>query len=183
MEKLYFCQYRFILTPKTTIQVPKFAKGNIIRGAFGSSLRRLLCREQKGGENTACLQCQIKERCAYTLIFSPIDLTPAKRLQNPPRGYVIKPPLDTETQYNSEKPLIFDMVLIGNRTQFFPYLMVSFKELGQKGMGLNKGKFDITGVEILNIAKEFLFLIFPPIRLKILMGGFGVVKLLARLKI
>ncbi len=149
IEKLYFCQYRFILTPKATIQVSKYGKGNLIRGAFGSSLRRLLCIVQKGGQNIDCPGCQIKERCPYALIFSPIGLTPAKRLQNPPRGYVIKPPLGTELEYHSEKPLIFDIVLIGDRTHFLPYLIVSLNELGQKGIGLNRGKFNLTGIEII----------------------------------
>ena len=149
IERLFFSQYRFILTPNETIQMPKYGKGNILRGAFGFSLRRLLCVVQREDKEVGCPSCQIKDRCPYALIFNPFCVVSAKRLQNPPRGYVLKPPLDKEIQYNSEKPLIFDMVLVGDRTHFFPYLIVSFNELGQKGMGLNNGKFNLTGIEII----------------------------------
>ncbi len=147
LEKLSFSHYRLTLSPEGHILMPKFGKGNILRGAFGSSLRNLLCVVKQKSKN--CPTCQIKERCPYALIFSPIGINPAKRLQNPPRGYVIKPPLDMETAYNRERPLIFEMILVGDRNPYLPYLIVSFNELGERGLGLNRGKFKLTGIEII----------------------------------
>jgi len=137
--------YRFTLTPETCISMPRFNKGNVLRGAFGSSLRRIVCTIPEG----VCHECLLKERCAYTLIFNPIGLSPAKRLQNPPRGFVLKPPPGEEREYLPERPLSFDMVLIGDRMNYLSYLIVTLIELGKVGIGLNRGRFTIRDIRIL----------------------------------
>ncbi len=153
IEKLYFSHYRLSLSPIDLILMPRLGKGNVLRGAFGSSLKGILCAVQKGNNKIECVDCLVRDRCPYALIFNPVGLVQAKRLQNPPRGYIIKPPLDPETQYDSSKPLVFDMVLVGDRNNFLPYLIVSFKELGQRGLGLNRGKFNLAEIEIVKNAQ------------------------------
>jgi len=137
--------YRFTFIPETSINMPRFNKGNVLRGAFGSSLKHIVCAIS-GQE---CGNCLLKEKCAYTLIFNPIGLGPAKRLQNTPRGFVVKPPLETDTEYSSIKPLFFEMVLIGDRINYLPYVLVALMELGKYGIGENRGKFKIGDISIL----------------------------------
>ncbi|MEW5816642.1 MAG: CRISPR system precrRNA processing endoribonuclease RAMP protein Cas6 [Spirochaetota bacterium] len=139
-------QYRFTLLPETMLKMPRFNKGNVLRGAFGSSLKRIVC---VAGRDAACPACPLKEKCAYTLIFSPIGLNPAKRLYDVPRGYVLKPPLEEEIQYSPDKPFSFDMVLIGDRANYLAYVIVPFMELGKTGIGLNRGRFTLGDIGVM----------------------------------
>lgn len=138
--------YRVTLIPEGMIFMPAFNKGSILRGAFGTSLRKLVCAVDR---SISCDSCILKDRCAYTLIFNPIGINPAKRLQNVPRGYVLKPPLEKETEYSSSTPLMFEMVLIGDRINYFPYVIVTIIELGKVGTGLNRGRFTMSDIGII----------------------------------
>lgn len=148
IEKFYLSHYRFTLTPRITIRMPESNKGNVLRGAFGSSLRWLVCT-MRDARATECVDCFIKEKCAYPLIFSPVGINPARRLQNTLRGYVLKPPLGKETEYRPDIPLVFDMILIGDRTSYLPYAIVTLLELGKAWIGLNRGKFDLSDIEMI----------------------------------
>lgn len=138
--------YRFTLSPEDTIHMPVFNKGSILRGAFGSSLKRLVCFTDK---STDCDLCILKDKCAYTLIFNPIDINPVKRLRNVPRGYVIKPPLEKTTEYTVDNPLLFEMILAGDRINYLPYVIVTLIELGKFGIGLNRGRFTLKDLSVL----------------------------------
>lgn len=146
IERLFFSLYRFTFKPLSQIQFPGHGKGNVLRGAFGSSLKRLVCliKDQK-----TCETCIVRETCVYTLLFNPVQSGSIKRLKNLPRGFVIKPPLDYETEYTSLNPLKFEMVLVGDRINALPFVIVPFKELGTFGIGLNRGKFELAGIEVL----------------------------------
>ncbi|MBE0427092.1 MAG: CRISPR system precrRNA processing endoribonuclease RAMP protein Cas6 [Nitrospirae bacterium] len=137
--------YRVTLTPESTICMPAFNKGGILRGAFGTSLKRLVCSMDK---RTGCGLCILKDKCAYTLIFNPTGINPAKRLQNVPRGYVLKPPLEREKEYTPDRPLSFEMILIGDRINYLPYVIVSLIELGKAGIGLNRGRFILGDIRV-----------------------------------
>lgn len=145
IEKLFFSLYRFTFEPLSTIRFPIRWKGNVLRGAFGTSLRRLVCLNR--GQET-CETCKIRERCAYSLIFNPLEPGHIKRLKNLPRGFIIKPPLDDQTEYTSFSPLRFEMVLVGDRIFALPYVIVPFKGLGDFGIGVNRGKFSLGGIEV-----------------------------------
>ncbi|MGB9628653.1 MAG: CRISPR system precrRNA processing endoribonuclease RAMP protein Cas6 [Thermodesulfobacteriota bacterium] len=100
-----------------------------------------------------CETCMVRETCAYTLLFNPLQIGGIKRFTNLPRGFVIKPPLDDSTQYTSSNPLRFEMVLVGDRIKVLPFVIIPFKELGGFGIGLNRGKFDLDGIEVLRDGK------------------------------
>lgn len=137
--------YRFTLVPNNTIQMPAINKGNVLRGAFGSSLKRLVCADK----DSRCNSCILKEKCAYVLIFNPTGINPAKRLHNVPRGFVLNPPIEEETIYSPEKPFSFEMILIGDRINYLPYVIVPLIELGKHGIGLNRGKFTLKDLSVL----------------------------------
>jgi len=128
------------------IFMPAFNKGSILRGAFGTSLRKLVCVVNR---SISCDACILKDRCVYTLIFNPTGINPAKRLRNVPRGFVLKPPLEKETVYSSDKPLSFEMVLIGDRINYLPYVIVPVIELGKIGIGLNRGRFILNDISVI----------------------------------
>ncbi len=47
-------RFRFHLEPKAPLRMPAYNKGNVIRGGFGSTFRRIVCdrnRHQAGGNS------------------------------------------------------------------------------------------------------------------------------------
>jgi CRISPR-associated endoribonuclease Cas6 len=125
--------------------MPRFGKGGVLRGAFGSSLRRIVCVADR---NAPCEECTLKEKCAYALVFNPVGISRARRMFNAPRGYVLKPPLEEETEYSREKPFTFDMVLVGDRMNYLPYVIVPLIEIGRTGIGLNRGRFSLGDIAV-----------------------------------
>jgi len=144
LKGFYLSCFRYTLVPEERIILPRLNKGSVLRGAFGTSLKRLVCSM---GRETSCDACILKDRCAYMLIFSPIQLTSIKRLRNQPRGYVLKPPLAEDTEYIPSSPLRFGMILIGDRIGYLPYVIVPIMELGRVGIGLNRGRFSLRCIE------------------------------------
>lgn len=145
---------KFVLNPISLIYMPRYNKGSVLRGAFGSSLKHIVCAEL----SDECSRCILKEKCAYTLIFRPSSTDKIKRLMDTPRGFVIKPPLEEETMYSPQKPLPFEMVLIGDRVNYLPYVIVTLIELGKVGMGLNRGKFTLNQIQVIkNGTSEDIF--------------------------
>ncbi|HHL39235.1 MAG TPA: CRISPR system precrRNA processing endoribonuclease RAMP protein Cas6 [Deltaproteobacteria bacterium] len=143
LKKFSFVHYRVTLVPEDVIVMPARNKGNVLRGAFGSSLRRLVCSFD---DDRSCEACPLIERCAYPGVFSPVGLIGAKRTLNAPRGYVLKPPLSTATEYTAASPLVFDMLLVGDRREYLPHVLVSLRALAATGIGVNRGRFRLGDV-------------------------------------
>ncbi|MBW2031455.1 MAG: CRISPR system precrRNA processing endoribonuclease RAMP protein Cas6 [Deltaproteobacteria bacterium] len=142
-------QLRFILEAEEVIRLPRMNKGITLRGAFGTSLRNLVCADKKA----SCETCQIHGECPYGVVFAPRIPEEAERLRlnrDIPRPFVIKPPLDGKEAYEPGEPICFDLVLVGSCRNLFPYVMVSFNELGRRGIGAGRGRFKIGHVECLD---------------------------------
>lgn len=143
LAELSIAEFRYTLLPRDEIHIPAAKTSNILRGAFGYALRRLVCVN----ERCECPACSARKDCAYFLIFSPWNLTSISRLRDTPRGYVIKPPLGTQEIYTQSSPLQFSFVLIGNRIIYHPWIIVPLNVLGGIGLGTNRGRFEIHNVE------------------------------------
>ncbi len=139
-------QYRFTFTPEDIILMPKNNKGNIIRGAFGATLKKLICINQSSED---CAACSRKSTCPFQLIFKPVGLVDQKRLKDVPRGFIINPPIDSETIYTPERPFVFDMILVGKLLNCIPWIVVPFNELGRYGIGKNRGRFKLNGIDLI----------------------------------
>lgn len=146
LRALRLAHYRFTLIPESTILMPAFNKGSILGGVFGTPLRKLVCPEERG---VSCDSCAVKDKCAYSLIFNPVGTNSARRLKNVPRGYVLKPPIEEKTEYLSSKPLSFEIVLIGDRIDYLPHMIVPFIKLGKVGIGLNRGRFTLSDISVI----------------------------------
>ena len=140
---------RFTLEPEEPIRLPRMNKGITLRGAFGVSLKNLVCVAKEA----SCDTCQIHSTCPYGVVFAPKVPDEAERLRlnrDIPRPFVIKPPLDGKEVYEPGEPLRFEMVLVGKCRDLFPYVIVSFNELGGRGIGVGRGRFDLGPVECLD---------------------------------
>ncbi|MBW2097036.1 MAG: CRISPR system precrRNA processing endoribonuclease RAMP protein Cas6, partial [Deltaproteobacteria bacterium] len=118
-------------------------------GAFGAALRSLVCADRQA----SCDSCGIHDNCPYGVVFAPKVPESSDRLRlnrDIPRPFVIKPPLDQKDTYEPGQRIFFDLVLVGNCRDLFPYVIVSFKELGSRGIGAGRGRFSIGRVECLD---------------------------------
>lgn len=140
-----FSRYRFTLQAKTAIGFVNGDVGTTLRGAFGSALRQIVCIDR----HQVCAQCSAMQDCVFPLVFSPINApgTAPKRLQTPPRGFVIKPPLNAKQQYAPGESIIFDFLLMGRLREYLPYIIVPFTELGRQGIGMGRGKFILAAID------------------------------------
>jgi len=139
-------QFRFHLEPKATLHMPAHNKGNVIRGGFGSTFRRIVCHANcRDPEN-----CELRNVCPYTAVFQPFVPEGSEKIsknRDIPRPFVIKPPLETKETYLPGERLSFDLVLVGKIKDYLPYFIVTFKELSQAGLGRNRAPVELGGVD------------------------------------
>jgi len=140
-----FGHYRFAFRAKTPIAFLNGDVGTTLRGAFGTTLRQIVCVDP----HLQCAHCSIRGDCVYSIVFSPINPSGAgpKRLHTPPRGFVIKPPLNSKRRYDPGEAIVFDFLLVGPLGNHLPYVIVPFKELGQYGIGVGRGKFSLASID------------------------------------
>jgi hypothetical protein len=146
MAALAVSHLRLHLVPERELQLPAHNKGNSLRGGFGTAFRRLVCVDLAW----ECIDCTLRYTCPYTKVFNPFippDATQFTGNQNIPRPFVVKPPLTTQTEYAAGEPLVFELVVVGSAIDYLPYFIVSFRELGATGFGLNRARVQLTRVE------------------------------------
>ena len=139
ITKLRISVLKFRLTPASLLIVPALNKGNMLRGGFGNAFRRLCCIPQCRDPRT----CPIAASCPYKLIFEPSPPAGAGRLsknQDIPRPFIFRPPLLTQTHFEKGEPFEFELVLIGRAFEYLPYFVLSFRELAEAGLGLNRAR-------------------------------------------
>lgn len=136
---------RLVLKPHETLKLPAENKGNTLRGAFGSSFRRLVCVPQCRSAQA----CPLAENCPYKLIFEPSPPEGSDRLsknQDIPRPFVFRPPSDSKTTYESGEVFEFELVLLGTAVNYLPYFVLAFREVVNGGFGLNRARCELTQV-------------------------------------
>jgi len=137
---------RFHLEPKAPLHMPAYNKGNVIRGGFGSTFRRIVCHANCREPES----CELRNVCPYTAVFQPFVPEGSEKIsknRDIPRPFVLKPPLETKETYLPGERLSFDLVLVGKIKDYLPYFIVTFKELSQSGLGWNRSPVELAGVD------------------------------------
>ena len=143
LQNFRLARYRVILTALSTIVMPPYA-GSTLRGGFGHAFRKMVCTQ--GPIN--CRDCTLKAVCPYPYIFETAPFEGATQLRtygDVPRPFVIDP-LDTRGEYRQGESFVFRLTLIGRAIDYLPYFLVSFRELGEIGIGKGRGRFQLTQV-------------------------------------
>ncbi len=141
-----FAEFRFHITLREPLFLPARNKGNVLRGAFGTMLRRLCCQPQCPGATT----CEQRAACPYAQVFEPAAPEGATALSNYeaiPRPFVFRPPLEEKTRYGAGETLEFGLVLVGRAIEFLPYFVLAFERLAEEGFGLNRARCRLERVE------------------------------------
>ena len=143
LQTFRLAQYRVILTAREPIFMPRYS-GSTLRGGFGHAFRKLVCTMR----NTECHDCTLNAVCPYAYIFETApaeDATQLRGYSSVPRPFVIDP-LETQGNYRPGKSLEFLLTLMGRAIDYLPYFLVSFRELGNMGIGRGRGRFQLTEV-------------------------------------
>lgn len=133
---------RFVCEVETPLRLHAH-KGSALRGAWAEALMSRACPQPwvcKGGG------CAMPHGCPIAALVGPAN-EGSERGRDVPRPYVFEPPLDSRTEYASGDTLEWQMALFGQAVDWFPYLVMAVKLMGERGFGLppapgkGKGKF------------------------------------------
>jgi hypothetical protein len=155
LEDITFSIYRFFLRASDILILPPY-KGSTFRGAFGITLKRIVCPDIK----RKCDGCSSREKCIYSYIFeTPVHHHIVAGKEKPPlldkypsapHPFIIDPPLERRREYRPGDLLPVDVTLIGNAVEYLPYIIYTFEEMGRRGIGKGFGTYIVESVESIN---------------------------------
>lgn len=149
LAPLWLVRYRITLVPRAPLVLPLHSRGSTLRGAFGITLRRLVCHDL----NLACRTCPLEPTCAYPQAFEPrppADATRLSNLQDAPRPFVFDIPLDESPSFPAGEPVTFGLTAIGRAARLSPYFVSAFRTLADEGLGPRRAQFDLVNVAALD---------------------------------
>jgi|DewCreStandDraft_4_1066084.scaffolds.fasta_scaffold17646_4 CRISPR-associated endoribonuclease Cas6 len=150
---LIWAQYDFLLKVKSVGVLPEY-KGSLIRGAFGSELKKMSCVMPK---NKSCLNCAVNDSCIYAKTFESVNEPPKtdKFLSNTnhiPHPFIIRDNTNMRQSYVHDDDFKFQFVLISkNYIDKLPYYIFAFKNAFENGVGMGrKIKMTLHSVDVNN---------------------------------
>jgi hypothetical protein len=134
---------RFQFRATETVLFPPGKSGNIVRGAFGSIFRRLVCVPQCRGPRT----CEIREACPYARIFEPrLARGRPSGLSDWPRPFVFRAHHLDGRSVEPGESFHFDLHLFEVREPWLAHFAHSFEQLAREGLGPGRGRATLTHV-------------------------------------
>ncbi len=161
--KIYYQKYTFIIEAVDSLYLPYY-KGSTFRGGFGNVFRKIVCPLRR----MECLDCLLRLKCIYAYIFETPSQEDAEILnmhkyEKVPHPFVLEPPLtENEFSLSSEiekkqdrviqqgRKIEFNLILIGKATEYLPYFIYTFEELGKIGIGKKRGRYKLNEVKLLD---------------------------------
>ena len=158
--RLPIARYRFTVEARDRLELPYFA-GSMLRGAFGHSLRRLVCLTRA----PTCTGCPLRATCAYPRLFEPHDVDvasvglPAASAQpTPPLAF--EPPALGRRSIEPGNSWRFSIKLFGKAIEDLPLVVEAIRRAAEKGFGVRSATGDLVAVDAL--AAEAAFPLFNP---------------------
>ncbi|HON06301.1 MAG TPA: CRISPR system precrRNA processing endoribonuclease RAMP protein Cas6 [Candidatus Ratteibacteria bacterium] len=121
-------------------------KGATLRGAFGIAFKNSICVNKKIQD---CNGCLISNKCIYKQIFN-TEVISDEKSQNFPQPFILEPPYDRQTFYGKNDYLKFGLIIIDKMVDYFPYFVLTFKLMGEKGIGIRKKRSEFDLIKIKN---------------------------------
>jgi len=146
VPQIPYLRLRFTLLADTACSLAP-RKGSMLRGAFGNALRRTVCVMPP---KQACEPCMLRRQCVYTRLFETLIDGPAPRflrgLPTAPRPYIFEP-FDLTRDFAPDKPLRFDLALLGQAAELFPYAIYAVDRMAQTGLTQRRHRFHLDRVD------------------------------------
>jgi len=128
------------------LQLPQFA-GSMLRGAYGTALRRLACMTGL----PACAPCPLRQTCPFPALFEPppsdlscVGIARAVATGTPP--YVILPPADGPRALLPGHCLEFGMRLFGQAVDRLPFVIQAWRQALRRGLGKERARAELVEV-------------------------------------
>ncbi len=137
--------FEFGLKSETNLFLPAF-KGATFRGKFGHVLKKVICFNNTKN----CDNCQLTGKCPYIYLF----MTKHKNREETLKPFVIKPPLSKKQFFLKDEMFYLQLTLIGKATEYLPYFVYCFLQMGKEGIGNPAGKFKLENIWTFNAAGE-----------------------------
>lgn len=134
-------KFEFSLRTLNSFGLPDF-KGSTFRGKFGHVLKHTICIVS----HRKCETCELAQECAYQYLFQ----TKNKKGQEVPRPFLLEPPLTRKRFFLKNEVFYLNLLLMGKAIDYLPYFLYGFMKMGEEGIGMDKGKFDVFSLKSLN---------------------------------
>ncbi|MCX7705312.1 MAG: CRISPR system precrRNA processing endoribonuclease RAMP protein Cas6 [bacterium] len=142
MKNISLEVYKFQVETKfvNSALLPPF-KGATLRGAFGIALKELTCINKNFKD---CNLCLLGSKCPFKQIFR-VEIEKNNQSHNIPSPFILEPPYENRRFYQQETQFDFGCLIIGKMIDYFPYIVLAFKKMGEKGIGIkgNRSQFDL----------------------------------------
>ncbi len=153
LKSFYFYKFEVLLQTAEELYLPKY-KGSAFRGGFGNIFKKLSCPLKK----INCQDCFILSSCPYANVFSnPSKLKNFNFIHensNTPHPYILDFDFsiyENKIYYKKGEKIQFSLILVGEAFKYIPYIIYSFIELGNHGIGKNNSKFEVISIKNNNL--------------------------------
>jgi len=172
--------FRFQFTARESVYFPPGKSGNVVRGAFGTIFRQMVCISQCHEVR----ECEQRATCPYARIFEPVAPTGEgpSGLHDWPRPFVFRAAhLDGQT-IEPGRGFHFDVHLFDLKEPAIVHFVLAFAQLATEGIGPRRGRAALQRVDQLDADGRLAACVYngstflatelpPPIRLELGGGG------------
>lgn len=143
--RLYPLRLQF--TASDSVRFPAGKPGNILRGAFGTIFRKLVCVP----ECTSVKSCDRRRECPYARLFEPAALGGGPSGQADwPRPFVFRAGhLDGKILHPGDS-FHFDLNVFEMRDPALEYFVEAFAQIASEGLGQERGRAGLREVHLLD---------------------------------
>jgi len=138
---MQIAKFEFSLRTLNSFGLPDF-KGSTFRGKFGHVLKHTICIIS----HRQCEICELAPQCAYHYLFQ----TKNKKEQEVPRPFILEPPLTSKRFFLKDEVFYLNLLLMGRAIDYIPYFLYGFIKMGEEGIGMDKGKFEVFSLKAFN---------------------------------
>lgn len=153
VENIYLKKFAFILKAEEDIVLPGY-KGSVFRGAFGWAFRHTVCVTK----SPECSGCLLQAHCLYFKYFETEikghSIPFLKGVPKVPHPFVIHPPLDRKKEYKKGSLIEVQLSLFGTASEYLPYFIHTFINLGKEGLGAGRKKVSLQKVESVSLTNQ-----------------------------
>ena len=136
--------FRLVFVAQEGIYFPEGHAANILRGAFGTILRKLACDT----ECESAVACNRRASCAYAMLFEPRSSGAGPSgLRDWPRPFVFRASHLDGKRVDAGGVFSFDFHLFDLKTRAVSYLIRAFAELAREGLGGGRKRVELMRVE------------------------------------
>jgi len=124
-------QLHFAARAMTLVELDQ-QSGSPLRGAIAGALRGRFCVNQ---DMTTCTACSLVASCPVAALVAPMRDEEQKGSSQRPRPYVVRPNQNGKNRYEPGETIMFDLVLMGQAADLFPYIIMAVREMEYGGLG------------------------------------------------